>query len=133
MKSLFDPKHLEKQINSHLDKANEALSEDIQNDIHQARVMAIAQAKLKVNTLSDSTARRIVSNISLRHMFSKKVIYTTTPIALALLILVSYQPTKTIPALPMGLYSEDVPMEDLAMLEDLEFADWLAEQQEVLH
>ena len=133
MKSLFDPKRLEKQINSHLDKANDALSEDIQNDIHKARVRAIAQAKLKANTLPYSTTRQILSSINLQHIFTTKLIYTATPVALALLVLISYKPIKTIPALPGSFYSEDVPMEDLAMLEDLEFADWLAEQQEVLH
>jgi hypothetical protein len=133
MMPLFDPKQLEKQINSHLDEANDALSEDIQNDIQQARVRAIAQAKLKANTLLGSTTHRIISSINLQYLFTKKMIYTATPIALVLLVLVSYKPNKTIPVLPVGLYSEDVPMEDLAMLEDLEFADWLAEQQEVLH
>jgi hypothetical protein len=133
MKSLFDPKHLEKQINSHLDNANDALSENIQNDIHQARVRAVAQAKLKANTLPNSTTRNILSSLNFWHILTKKVIYTAAPIALTLLVLISYKPNKTIPALPMGFYSEDFPMEDLAMLEDFEFADWLAEQQEVLH
>lgn len=133
MKSSFDPKNLEKQINSHLDKANDTLSENVQNDIRQARVRAVAQAKLKVNTLQHPTTRHIISSINLQHIFTKKVIFTATPIALTLLVLVNYTPSRTIPALPEGFYSVDVPMEDLAMLEDLEFVDWLAEQQEVLH
>jgi hypothetical protein len=47
-------------------------------------------------------------------------------------VLVSYKQTPLIPVLPAELLTLDVPLEDLTLLEDLEFADWLAEQQEVL-
>lgn len=57
------------------------------------------------------------------------------PVAAAVLVAVSlnYQTAEPIPQLPLAMMNEEVPTEDLTMLEDLEFVTWLAENpQEAL-
>jgi hypothetical protein len=126
MKSQSDPENLEKLVNSQLDAANNLLPKNVNEDICQARVRAITQAKF------DSQVSSVFFN-KLSKMLERKLVVAGAPLILAVLILVNYKQSDTMPMLPAGVFSTELPSEDLAMLEDLEFASWLAEQQEVFH
>jgi hypothetical protein len=112
----------EQQINSRLDQANAALPQSVKQDIGAARLNA--QAKALALTKKKTTVHN--------WHFTLPATFTSVGVALAVVVLVSYKQTPLIPVLPAELLTLDVPLEDLTLLEDLEFADWLAEQQEVL-
>ncbi|MGS2721100.1 hypothetical protein [Paraglaciecola aestuariivivens] len=111
---------VEHQVNRQLDQANAALPEQVKLDIATARLQAQAMAKAKQQP-------RLKPRISIM-----PASFATLGVAILVAALVSYQPNPKIPALPAAILTEEVPLEDLALLEDLEFANWLAEQQEVL-
>ncbi|WDE00715.1 hypothetical protein [Thalassomonas actiniarum] len=54
------------------------------------------------------------------------------PVAAVALVVVSLQPSsdKAIPALPLAMTTSQMPAEDLALLQDLEFVTWLAENEQ---
>jgi len=111
-----------------LDKADSQLTEEVRQDISLARRRALAEGQgVKSDDLSWVTRAR---DWLRQHLY-----VTTTPIAVAIavVILLSYQSVEKLPVMPVELVSADVPMEDLALLEDLEFAHWLSQQQEVLN
>jgi hypothetical protein len=49
------------------------------------------------------------------------------------MVLVNIGSGDKLPPLPSNLFVQDIPVEDLAMLEELEFANWLAEQKEMVY
>lgn len=117
-----------------LEQANDQLSDDVLADIHNARVQAL-------NSAQNQPARwrfwqsflngwqRLRQDV-LVHQFRYAA---PAAVAVIVAVLVSYNPDETIPALPEAFLSEDIPGEELAMLEELEFASWLAEQQQEGH
>jgi hypothetical protein len=54
------------------------------------------------------------------------------PAALAIMVAISvkYTTLENIPELPLAMMATEVPNEDFAMLEDLEFVIWLAENEQ---
>ena len=123
MTSASEQQQTETIVNQHLDNANQQLPAHVRNDIRRARQRALAAQTLR----KTGYWQRIIDWLSAY----KWALSMPTGVAVAVLILVSYNSTHSIEALPMDMLTTDIPSEDLELLEDLEFATWLAEQQEV--
>ncbi|NMP29981.1 DUF3619 family protein [Thalassotalea sp. M1531] len=120
---------LNERINQQLDQEVEQLDIGKVNAIAEARRTALAKV---------GNSRLHFSQVPMQFvhwLFNAKIM---TPIALAvcLAILVNYIPQPTdqatpvaaIQPLPLALIADDIPSEDLAFLQELEFATWLSEQ-----
>lgn len=125
-------KQLENRVVDSLEQANAGLSEEVLSDIAQARISAINAARQQQSKAVSLNHWLIRSGDWLRHQVSLGNYKLAAPVAVAVVVavLVSYNQNNPIPALPAELLSGDVPTEELAMLEELEFASWLAEQQQ---
>lgn len=123
MTSKFDSKRVQQRVTQVLDEANENLSQQQLSDISQARMNALRQARAAKST----NAKQV--NLT----WLKKHYQLAKPVAVAVLlaVLVSYNQINTVPAIPAEMMLGEVPTEELALLEDLEFASWLAEQEQV--
>lgn len=116
-----------------LDHEVENLPPSVSAELAVRRRQAILQAKEEdthfVRRSFSRLGDQIKALIAYRHI---------TPVALAvcLAVLVNYlyQPAgldknlAAIPALPKAMVTDGVPNEELALLQDLEFATWLSEQ-----
>lgn len=126
-----ETKDVEKQVISALEQANSRLSDDVLSDIAQARLNALSKAQ---ETGPQSFLIRHMQGMYewLRYDLFVHNYKMAAPLAVAVVVtvLVSYTQDNSVPVLPLELLSGDVPTEELAMLEDLEFANWLAEQQQ---
>ena len=120
MTSKSSSTNVEQLVNAKLDQANAALPLSVRQDIAAARIQAQAKAQRP----------GIASTFHWHSGWSTAI--ASVGVALAVVVLVSYQANPVIPAIPAALLAEEIPLEDLAMLEELEFANWLAEQEEVL-
>lgn len=133
--SAMDNSRVEKTVIESIEQANASLSDDVLSEIAQARINAI---KLARQQASDGNLRhrlrRQLSRITdwLRQQIALDNLTLAAPLAVAVVVtvLVSYDQSNPIPALPAEILAGDVPTEELAMLEELEFASWLAEQQQ---
>ena len=133
-------KALEKVAVDSLEQANAGLPEEVLSDIAQARMNALrtvrqqevnGSQKPRFSKRLTEVRDRLRYQLSLEQL-SLHNIKVTAPVAVAVVVavLVSYNQNNAVPVLPTELVSGDVPTEELAMLEDLEFASWLAEQQQ---
>ncbi len=126
-----DDIRLEKRVVEQLDSAEHALSQDVVNDIAQARVQAVQKARM---AKAQKQYKGHASSLPWR--LPALVLGTPAAVAFVALLLVSYGPNKAIPELPVGVILGDVAVDDLALIndmeftQDLEFADWLAQQNE---
>lgn len=120
--SQSDDKKLELQVNALLEDKNQNLSAQACSDITRARVQALS--KIKRDKYSP-----------FERLFSKQSWLVVAPLALSavLMVIVNFGSGDTLPPLPSNLFVQDIPVEDLAMLEELEFATWLAEQKEMVY
>ncbi|MBE1298689.1 MAG: hypothetical protein GJ680_02095 [Alteromonadaceae bacterium] len=123
MTSKFDSERVQQQVTRVLDEANDSLSQQQLSDISQARMNALRLARAAKSTDAQG------ANLS----WLKRHYQLATPVAVAVLlaVLVSYNQINTVPAIPAEMMLGEVPTEELALLEDLEFASWLAEQEQV--
>lgn len=125
---------VEKNVISALEQSNANMDDAVLSDIAQARLQAIQAAK---DGKSGSTISQWLGRAQewLRYDLLVDNYKFATPLAVAVVVtvLVSYNQDNSVPVLPVELLSGDVPTEELAMLEDLEFASWLAEQQQEGH
>lgn len=131
--SQTDTQRVEKAAVEALDTADGDLSEEVLSDIAQARMKAIAAARQKKAGWSRNLIRsfdRTIDSVRFSLSLDNYKVAAPLAVAVAVTVLVSYDQNNQIPALPAELLSGDVPTEELAMLEDLEFASWLAEQQQ---
>ncbi|MBD1388497.1 hypothetical protein IC617_03565 [Neiella sp. HB171785] len=125
MTSTSNNKEVEQLVNQQLDASNEQLTTSARNDISQARLAALRAGQNQRQYRSEQ------SNSVLAPFFNRpRWQYAMPVVALAAIMLVTYPSPETIPALPHELMSADVPNADLALLEDLEFATWLAQRQQ---
>lgn len=129
--SRADTKAVEKQVVGALEQANSRLSDDVLSDIAQARLNAIGKAQ-EINPKPFYIRYMQGAYEWLRYDLFVHNYKMAAPLAVAVVVtvLVSYTQDNSVPVLPLELLSGDVPTEELAMLEDLEFANWLAEQQQ---
>lgn len=118
------------RVTTELDNAEAELSENVKADISHARMNALREAR----ALKEKSANK-------SQWFKQPSFAVATPAAVAVLVtvLISYDGGEAIPMLPVELITGEVTTDDLALVEniefaqDLEFATWLAEQdQEVL-
>ena len=124
MTSKFDDQALQQKINAELDSANAQLSDSVMSDIAMARQRALSQAA--------RAGEKSPANLGLSRWFENRTLQVAVPAAFAVaaVMLVSYQSNEVVPMLPAEFLTADVPMEDLSLLEDLEFASWLAQQEQ---
>lgn len=116
MTSKFDS---DEQVTQHviaqLDEANAALSDDVLDELRQRRQQALRDARAQVAGHSRFKG------------WQGAVVLPAA--AVAVFAFLRYDTGEVIPALPSAALLAEVPAEDLALLEDLEFASWLAEQE----
>lgn len=137
-----DEQIISKQVNAALTQSADKLPEQVLADLAQARNNALAKLKpdeLKSNKSKFSLDIRIVKEVVkpviqtiLNRYFSVLGLKIITPIALALVVTVSFKALQVapIPALPSAMFNLDIPNEDLALLEDLDFVTWLAQNEQ---
>jgi len=103
----------------------ETLSDETLTDLAQVRHAALRAAR------ADSHERTFFDKLQSYLTLGLTLPLSRVMIAAAVLITVSvnYHNTESIPALPMAMVGAKMPYEDLALLEDLEFVTWLAENQ----
>lgn len=111
------------------DEVEHQLPSHVINDITQARKMALSKAQPK--GFSHVTMRTITDLLQVRFIMP-------AAIAATVMILVNYSGTHSnypaievtkIPAMPASVLDESIPQEDLLLLQDIEFASWLALQE----
>lgn len=107
-----------------LDAAVERMPAQTKTDIASARMNA-----LRVLKQQQAAPERLSYIQQVTHWVTQPFSKVAFPVAAAVLVAVSlnYQTAEPIPQLPLAMMNEEVPAEDLAMLEDLEFVTWLAE------
>ena len=137
MTSKFEDKSAENQqlaqwISKQLDESNENLSEQQLSNIAQARNKALRLLNEKSQLSGDD--KRHGSWLKQILTF-RALAYAAPAVFLAITVtMLSLNQESVIQTLPIELVNAEMPVEDLAMLEDLEFATWLAEnsQEDVL-
>ena len=130
MTSKFEDKKTQNKVIESLEHANAELSDSVLDDIAQARMNAIRAAHQQGEMSPFQRYLRATTEMLRRELLVNNLKFAA-PLAVAVVVtvLVSYDQSNSIPAFPAELMSGDIPSEELAMLEDLEFASWLAEQQ----
>jgi len=116
--------NVEKPINEALDKSVEHLSAVTLSEIGKARVLALKH-------LNESKNKESLIDI-VKAWLTIPTITMGIPAALAVIITISvkYTALEHIPELPLAMMITEVPNEDFAMLEDLEFVTWLVENEQ---
>ena len=125
MTSTSEQHDIEKLINQRLDQANEGLDERVRADISHARMRALRAARQQKSSRTGFISQLISSCVNYKWQLSMPM-----AVAAAVVILVSYTSRETIPAFPTEMLVADIPTEDLELLEDLEFATWLVQQEQ---
>ena len=114
----------EKQVIDALDASVKNMPQKASDDIYQARMKALNayQHKAKAGANKGIGAT----------WFSSPFPKVALPVAAAVLVAVSlnYHTTASVPELPLAMMTEEMPTEDLALLEELEFVTWLAENEQ---
>jgi len=127
-------KNTEQKIIKQLDNSVDRLSVNQLNDIAQARVAALT--KLNVHNVNPEDNIK-QSGISWSEILKSYIVERVSSIKLALpvaasialVISLTYFQAESIPELPVAMMATEFPLEDFAMLEDLEFVTWLAENE----
>jgi len=127
-------KNTEQEIINQLDCSVDELSVNQLNDIAQARVAALTKLHARnVNPENNIKQSAISWSEILKSYIVERVssIKLALPVAasLALVISLTYFQAESIPELPVAMMAAEIPLEDFAMLEDLAFVTWLAENE----
>lgn len=130
MTSKFDQQDLQKLVSESLDTANDNLTDAQLSDIAQARMNAIRQAKRQLENSKTTRSKKLTRVLGLDWLLQHYQLSGTLAVAVVIAVLVSYNQENQVPAIPLALFDNDMPTEELAMLEDLEFANWLAEKEQ---
>ncbi|MFT5759026.1 MAG: hypothetical protein ACI9LM_003775 [Alteromonadaceae bacterium] len=115
---------VEQTINDALDQSIEQLSTSTLSDIAQVRLQALKH-------LNARNSKESLFDIVKKWLAMPSITFGV-PAALAIMITVSvkYTGVESIPELPLAMMITEVPNEDFAMLEELEFVAWLAENEQ---
>lgn len=128
-----DDKLLVKQVIAELDAANQTLPDAVEQDISMARQRALMQAR---------NAKRGVqpnNNHITSDKFKKTPLWawgTPAAVAMVAMLLVSYEPNQAVVTIPTEMLSGELTSDDMHLIsdmeftQDLEFADWLAQQEQ---
>jgi len=114
------------RINRALDSSVANMSAETSADLVRIRNQALSH-------LSQNAAQAKPGKTGLFHLpWVKPFFQVAMPVAAVALVVVSLQPhsDKAIPALPLAMTTSQMPAEDLALLQDLEFVTWLAENEQ---
>lgn len=124
-----DDQNISILVNAALTQSADKLPEQVLIDLAQIRKNALAELKPVEQSFSLNT-NSITSVLS--RYFSVSGLKITAPLALALVVTVSFRisQVETIPTLPSAMINLDIPSEDLALLEDLDFVTWLAQNEQ---
>lgn len=113
-----------KMTNDALDFSVSTLSEEQCADISKVRSIALSKAQSNSQFEFGSTFLKLVEQSSWLKL--------TAPVAAVFLVVITVNNVmvEPVPELPLAMINGEVPTEDLAMLEDLEFVIWLAKNEE---
>jgi len=117
------------QIISALDHSNESLSAEISADITQARQNALTLLKKAPHktTISERLNHIFLAN------FSRIALPTAIATTLVVVFSVSQHNRQTMPEIPLAMLATEIPNEDLALLENLDFLTWFSEYEQSEH
>lgn len=120
----IEPGAIEQLVNNALDQSNVQMPASVAADLAHARKAALDATK------GNQTKQGSWGFIP--QWLAEPIPRIMVPGAAAavLAVVISYSMVDPIPALPAGMVTADIPAEDLAMLEDLEFVSWLAENEQ---
>ena len=131
-------KNIEQMANEALDHSiRHQLSESVRADIAAARTRALNAAKLTSEQSSSVANAAPRPWQGIKAVLSYQVMVPSA-VAVALVILVNYTQIFSadsstelvkIPPLPLEVMDDTIPSEDLLLLQDIEFAHWLATQE----
>jgi len=115
---------VEKTITAALDQSIDQMSASTLTDIADVRRQALAHLNVEKskNSLIDIVKKWLMM----------PPVAAGLPVAFAIMVTISIKDTEmdSIPELPLAMMVTEVPNEDFAMLEDLEFVAWLAENEQ---
>lgn len=128
-----EQQQLEQQIADSLNQSVAHMAGDKIADIAQVRKHALAQASKKTR-VSDNKKDELLG-AKIKSWFAPQVLVPVS-LAVCLAVLVNYQSVDNpvpsdfahVQPLPIEVFDESIPTEDIALLQDLEFAHWLANQ-----
>jgi len=124
---MYDEDKLKQTVNEQLDNSINRLEKNTLADIVQARSAALSKlAEQAEQSPYMPLFSRVIDRLS-----SNQTAPWLIPAAAALIIAISvnYLSVEAIPELPLALMAGELPTEDLALLEDLEFLTWLAKNE----
>ncbi len=113
------------RVNSALDHSVNHLSDKTLADLAHIRAIALAQKNSQDKPIQFSVD-------TLVSWLLNPMVNIGIPVAGAVMIAitVNYLSVESIPELPLALMASDIPNEEFAMLENLEFVTWLAENEQ---
>ncbi|WDE03730.1 hypothetical protein SG34_020435 [Thalassomonas viridans] len=119
-------------------EANQAVS----RQVNRALDSSVANMSAKTSAELAEVRRQALKHLDRGAATAKSGLFETfrfkpffqlaVPVAAVALVVVSLQPysDNAIPALPLAMTTSQMPAEDLALLQDLEFVTWLAENEQ---
>lgn len=124
---MVDEAQVKSVVNEQLDASINNLDKSTLADIAQVRTIALKNmAKRKKYTSYRQLFLRFVDDLS---HYSVTPWLTSFAAVLMIVISVNYLSVEAIPELPLAMMDSELPSEDLALLEDLEFLTWLAKNE----
>lgn len=132
MSTPSEQKDIAQNINAELDRSVASLSQTKINDIVAARTKVLSGAKQASHSVGTSLWN--VLNPFINHK-----ILVPSAVAVGAVMLVNYTnlfsthssaELAQVPPLPIEVMDDTIPTEDLLLLQDIEFAYWLAEQDD---
>jgi hypothetical protein len=110
-------------LNEALDNSVNNMHKSVLTDLAQARNIALMQCNKSLDKESFFTLPEI--------LFNSPLFKVTAPIAVVVLISLSItsQVEESVPQIPSAMVNSGIPSEDLALLDELEFITWLAENE----
>ena len=122
---------VEALVNSSLDCAVESLSYKQQQDLSKARKLAMAKSGDSLTIAEQETGQRWIDYLKSPQLLAP------VSLAVCVVILVNYLPSNEsfspgvaqVQPLPLEALDASIPTEDLTLLQDLEFAQWLVDQE----
>ncbi len=124
------PSKLEIKPDDVVNFTNEALDSSVE-DLPKQVLVDIAKVRASALRANKHENEKFLAKFVYDPHLLKRIMTIAVPSAVAVVIALSVNQLSItpIPELPSALLSGDVPSEDLAMLENMEFVAWLAENE----
>lgn len=124
---IIKPEHVStiQTVNDALNHSVNSLTKNTLTDIANVRERALNNKKVK------TSLSNLIFNSFSQFIFNPKL-QVGVPIVAAIFIAIWIRQSRieALPELPVAMMEANVPTEDFAMLEDLEFVTWLAENEQ---